>query len=154
MKPVLVTTKTAPRPTRKSIARALYDTVDAIGGPATLRQIVDLLPSTDDYDRVINGKGQILHHLQQCGWQGYLVHNSENDRWQLAPISFYNDRRALIKQADVRSRAKDDKPIKPDNVYEVSTLKNKQIDSLVFLLGISLAFVTGIIAGYALGQLV
>lgn len=88
----------APRPSRRSKARALYDAIAGNGGAATLGEIVQLLPATDDCDKwsTLNAT-QVAVDLRSPIYHGYLVHDSIRGIWKIAPSDYYEKRQAVMK---------------------------------------------------------
>ncbi len=85
----------APRPTRASMLRALYDAVEAAGSVAKIREIKELLPLTDDAHRLLK-KSAIDHGLYNAVYSGYLVHNPKDDTYRIAPLSYYEARQQVV----------------------------------------------------------
>lgn len=92
----------APRPKKASYMRSLYDSVDAIGGRATLSSIINLIPTTDDAGRWSKAKPDYVSQmLYQAVHAGYLsTGEDENGHayWKVAPISYYHARQEALKQ--------------------------------------------------------
>ena len=109
----------APRPTRASFARSLYDAVEAARGPATLQEIIQLIPATDDAHKWDTAKpDRVLKLLIINKTAGYCVETPEG-RWQLAPLAFYEKQQEHAR--DVREgRAQKRKPGKRHTVHEVT----------------------------------
>jgi len=87
----------APRPTRRSLIRALYDAVEALGtdGGGTISAILGMLPVTDDAEKAYDNK-RIFHNLQQGVHSGYFTHNSVGDYFRIAPLSYYELRQTTL----------------------------------------------------------
>lgn len=97
----------APRPTRRSKARALYDAVQSSGGAATLPEIMELLPATDDASKWSTMTPQrIGADLYPVMKQGYLVHDDFTGTWKIAPRDYYDAVREEKNAQHARSQAK------------------------------------------------
>ncbi len=100
----------APRPSRRSKMRAIYDAVDACGGSATAKEVRQVLPLTDDITMFnINGDAPTMRSVQQglssAVWSGYLVYL--NGVWKIAPVSYYRAKAAEKAEANKKYLAKE-----------------------------------------------
>ena len=90
----------APRPSRASFARSLYDAIESNRGPSTLQEIIQLIPATDDaYKWDTAQPKRVLQLLVSSKTHGYFV--EQGDRWQIAPRAFYESQQQHLE--DVRS---------------------------------------------------
>lgn len=97
----------APRPGRRSKARALYDAIEACGGVATLDEILGALPAADDADKwsTMNAP-QVMSDMGSVVYAGYLVHDEVTHTWRIAPVDYYQARRKLAEESNQRSKAR------------------------------------------------
>lgn len=95
--------KRAPSPTRKGLMRAIYETVDALGG-ASRHQIEKYLPAAIDDIKGLVRRKQLDRAIYSCVYDGYLIHNPDNDRYYVAPIDYYKARREWLQECSARSR--------------------------------------------------
>jgi hypothetical protein len=109
LKPVIIDgndRRPAPRPQRRSLVRVLYDTVDAIGGDgATLTEIVSYLPAAieaDETDIIIDVE-RIRLNLQTQVHAGYFIFNPTEQRYRIAPMSYYQACRKRLQESRANS---------------------------------------------------
>ncbi len=90
--------KQAPRPYRGMI-QAVFDCIDACGG-ATFKQVQKYLPAAVQHTSQMLTKKKLEKVLYNAVYHGYLVHDStgitDKGYWKIAPLSYYNARRAII----------------------------------------------------------
>lgn len=94
----------APRPTRRSFSRSVYDAILAAGGEATLQEVVDLVLATDDATKwETNSPARVTEVLNSALAHGYLVHDDRKRTWLIAPRSYYEERQEYIRSNNARS---------------------------------------------------
>ena len=130
----------APRPTKASYVRSLYDAIRAIGGPADLQTIIDIIPATDDAARWSKAKPRKVLELLVCNRSfGYFAETTDG-KWVIAPRTYYDARQQHM--TDVRlGRVPRDKPRRHKSIEEIRTLVHAE------KFEIATAFVCGILIG-------
>lgn len=92
----------APRPTRKSLARSLYDALMVLNGPAPVDQIKEMLPATDDADKWSTATPtRIENILKTTVYQGYVMPDAITGRWRVATRQFYDQAQAHIRDGQL-----------------------------------------------------
>ena len=92
----------APRPTRKSLARSLYDALVSLNGPAPVDQIREMLPATDDAEKWSTATpARIEGILKTTVYQGYVMPDAIDGRWRVATRQFYEQAQAHIREQTV-----------------------------------------------------
>lgn len=139
----LPSSEKAPRPTRASYARSLYDAIRAVGGPADLGTIIELIPVTDDAQRWSTAKPKkVLQLLLNNKNYGYFAETPDG-KWIIAPRDYFDARQQHLD--DVKAgRVPRDKPGKHRKLIEVRTVVHAKWPELIAASAI----------GFALGMLV
>jgi hypothetical protein len=142
--------KTAPRPSRRGLMRAIYETVEALGG-ATPQQILKYLPAAiDDITGIIKGN-KLKRAIYSSVYDGYLIHNKENDHYYIAPIDYYEQRQKWLKECQKRSR-KGVKKVRHRESYDSHTpVIIPFAYKLLIALLCGVSFCAGILVGFGLG---
>lgn len=145
----------APRPAKRSMARSVYDAVDALER-ATLTEIMTYLPATEDAERWSKAKAKpdyVARQLAAAVYYGYLV-TGEGDNgytyWKVAPLQYYKrqaERRAEIAQSGAGGRRRKDRSARTASVYERDT----RYEAMAFFLGFCLGGALCALAVIALG---
>lgn len=135
----------APSPQR-GLAKAVFTTVEAIGGNANMKQVLDLLPAAIE-DSTSIGKKRVYDALHYCKNAGYLVHEPKSDTWRIAPMSYYEARQKwrLDPTRDKRTRRQGARAINPSTpepltIREVDWLFTTTLAVITFLAGAVLGF--------------
>jgi hypothetical protein len=137
----------APRPSKASYARSLYDAIRAIGGPADLQTIIEIIPATDDAARWSKAKPlKVLELLVSNRGFGYFVETPDG-KWIIAPREYYDKRQQH--HIDVRSGAVPrDRPQHRKSVEEIIKVVHAE------KIEIACALVSGILIGLAVAYFV
>lgn len=139
--------KRAPSPARKGLMRAIYDTVDALGG-ASKQQIRKYLPAAiDDISGLVSTK-KLDRAIYSSVYDGYLIHNPDNDKYFIAPIDYYKSRRDWLAKCRERSTPGAHAGKKPSAALVESrpSLITRTI-KVLFVLSVTWAFTFGILVG-------
>jgi hypothetical protein len=134
--------KKAPLPQR-GVSKALYETVESMAGPATFREVWDLLPAAIDSSSQIGTKKKILQSLQGMVYRGYFVHDENGGRWNIAPLSYYEARQQYIHDLGEAHDNKGDKPKKP----LTPSIPEQQMHRMWLMIGLACGFLAGFIFG-------
>lgn len=124
VKPINPGARLAPRPTRSSYARSLYDAVESCAGPCTLQEILELIPGTDDAFRWNEAKPtRVLTLLDSGVYQGYLAQTPDHKRWQVASNDYYLSRLAINHAAQSGRNANRKKPV-DKQIHTITVYRN------------------------------
>ncbi len=125
--------KRAPAPTR-GLIKAVYETVDALGGPCTEDQILQMLPAAVDDSSMI-GKGRVHACVLNAVWRGYLIYR--DDRYSVAPLAYWEARQRAIEEMPKRKR-KPKASVESDNALAINQAMRRGL-------------IIGLLAGFAIG---
>jgi len=92
---IKASSKQAPAPKRGFI-RAVYETIDGLGG-ANEAQIRKYLPAAVTQTNQIATKKQLHQALSNGVGRGYFIHDGKFKMYRIAPISYYNERRRVVR---------------------------------------------------------
>lgn len=135
--------KKAPPPQR-GMSKAIYETLDTLSGPATFKEVWDLLPAAIDNSHQLGTKKKIHQTITGMVYRGYFIHDNAADRWSIAPLSYYEARQKYIdeRKADPSERHYQDLPV-------AASISAKQSNRMYLMIGLA----GGFLAGMAFGML-
>ena len=139
MKVVPVSSKIeyAPAPS-KGLALALYETIEAIGGPSSMAEIKKLLPAAlNTASKAGLTDEHIARTLYWSVYSGFLV-TTKTGEYQIAPKSYWRERRDYIRALQDARR---DRVRNEDG--ETVTVTERKWDMASFYVG----FIVGVLAG-------
>lgn len=111
----------APRPTRKSLARSLYDALVSLNGPAPVDQIREMLPATDDAEKWSTATpARIEGILKTTVYQGYVMPDAVPGRWRIGTRQFYD-----LAQAHIREGALEREHRRLDELTDLATVDSQ-----------------------------
>ena len=135
----------APRPTRASIQRAIYDAVESLGGDGgTDKEIRKLLPATDDAERLILRRKKLDRALYMSQYAGYIVHNPRNNTYKIAPLEYYTARQKVVEDHQRHFKSKRLRP------RLVKVAVSAVVDRKLLFAVAWISFFVGLLCGYAL----
>ena len=146
----------APRPGRRSFVRSVYDAVYASHGEATLQEIIELIPTTDDAGKWDAATPKRVMEVIQSGiTQGYLC-DAGGGRWSIAPKSYWKQ----CQEAKTKSRVESAARRLKGDTSRMPNLDRPKLPSAsdsIYIsrrsLYVGLALFVGIGIGYLLGAL-
>lgn len=102
----LIQQEKAPRPTRRSFSRSVYDAIHSNAGASTLDEIIQLIPATDDANKWQTATpDRVTQILKSSEQHGYVQHNPDTDRWSIATLTWYEKMQEHVKDLRAASDA-------------------------------------------------
>lgn len=137
----------APAP-KRGMLRAVYDTVEALGG-GTVANIKEYLPAAITESSQVVTKKKLEKYLYAAVYNGYLI--TQGGYYRIAPKSYYEARQKIIKEQKDRVVSK--KPGEDAPPHEFIVYRPLWHWALIISVGVA-AFSSGMMIGAMVGMVV